>query len=230
MFRQGKCFIADNFNINLAVAQLLNAPHVCCANHELNLEVSRMVRDDVRISTVLDNLRETMVSCSNALRTSAILQNINWLRILVEINTRWSGKFTMIKRFNILRRDLIQVADRDGLVLKVDQSNQFTTKCLIYKRMLKEINDVTQLLQQRGAILGQCRSALDTFAETVRTERDDPESPLYGCRLGNRYIYRTTCIVRNPLIESFVVKIQRKQAEMMTDAERKHVCGKVRII
>ena len=96
--------------------------------------------------------------------------------------------------------------------------------------MLKEINDVTQLLQQRVAILGQCRSALDPLAGTVRTERGDTESLLYGCRLGNRYIYWTTCIVRNPLIESLVVKMQGKQAEMMTDAERQHVCGKVRII
>ena len=159
-----KCSIADNCNVNLVVAELLNVPHVSCANHKLNLEVSRMVRDDFRLPTVLDTVRKTKVSCNNGIRRSDTLRNINNFRISVDKNTLWSGKFTMLKRFNILRSDLIEVADTDRVALKVNRRNKFKTKCLVYEKMFKAINDVTLLLQQRGATLGECRSALDTFA------------------------------------------------------------------
>lgn len=127
-----KCSILDNWNVNLAVGELLSVPHVVCANHRLNLEVSKMIRYDVRQSTVLGTGRETIVSCNNGLRTSAMLRNINNLHVLVDNNTRWSGKFTILKRFNIIHSGLIEVADRNGVILKFDRSSKFKKKCHTY--------------------------------------------------------------------------------------------------
>ena len=215
------CAIGDNCSTNHSIAKLMKLPFVGCNSHKLNLQVEKMVQSDVSLKKVITDVHNTMSACRNGLRTSAMLRKLETLRPVVENSTRWSGKHSMLVRFNIIRESLIQVADLDGVRLKIDRSVLFANRALKYERMLNEINQVTIELQRYGITLAECRNALDILIECVNTEKNNIDSPLYGCRLSSDRIgVHASRVVTDPHFESGVVKIQRKQMHELSDLEK----------
>ncbi len=51
-------------------------------------------------------------------------------------------------------------------------------------------------------------------------KKDSVNSPLYGCRLGSKYIANNSAIVESPIFERSVVKIQKGKAEELTEEEK----------
>jgi len=214
------CQLGDSCPLNKAIAKALEKPHVGCCNHKLSNEVKKMVKDSESTEAIVSGIKSTMRECKKSINNTAMLQRLTDLRPIVPAKTRWSGLCHMLKRFLDIRDELQQVSDTQGLKLSMPQNGAELRKTERLSKQLKEIDFVTQKLQERGAPLERCRLLLDTLLSAVATQKDVFEAPLYLCSLKDHYIKLESTESPDHVFESGVIKIQRGQADDMTDAER----------
>ncbi len=165
------CFIADNARTSIRLARICNKPHVGCNSHKLNLEVNSMVSSHLDLKRTIDCVRDTMKSAKVKLKNAAILRNITELVPITDKDTRWSGMYRVLSRFDRLRDYLLEASDEQGCELSFNSSNVFAAKNRRYARMLGEINQVTLSLQKEGHSLADCRDDLDALLEAINEEK-----------------------------------------------------------
>jgi len=221
------CQTCDNAPVNKKIAKLLQIPHVTCKSHALNLEVNYMTRLNHQLKTALNSVHETMLSCKQKLKNSALLRNLTDLKPIIHNQTRWSGKFYMMQRFLRIRTELIEISNDDRSDIVVNSSNGFRAKCEKFSSWLNHINNVTLFLQKRLLTLEKCRGVLDILIDDVERYGNQRGSPLEGCTLGVKYIACDSDITSDPDFENGVVKIQRNMVHTMTPEEHA-ACEKLR--
>lgn len=86
--------------------------------------------------------------------------------------------------------------------------------------MLKEINNVILELQTKGLTQSQCRSPLNILIQSVEEEKDNEDSPFFGCQLGTDKISAHSNLVKNAVFEAAVLKIQQDKAVELPDIEK----------
>ncbi|KAI0560856.1 Ribonuclease H-like protein [Gracilaria domingensis] len=220
------CLIADNCSTNKKTASILEKRFVGCNSHKLNLEVNHMEDRHSQLEQTIDSVHGTMKDAKK-LRNAALLRNLTDLSPIMHNAIRWSGKLHMLKRFIRIREDLLDVHNSSEGDLVIDASVQLATRGQKCSKMLAEIDIVTKSLQTRGHTLAQCRDDLDILLETVMEQRNIRSSPLYQCKLENKYIAPDAAIVLDPIFESSVVKIQRGlQTELTEDKKESVQCLK----
>lgn len=222
------CTIGDNCAVNKRISRLLQVPHVGCMSHKLNLEVKAMVKRHHLLRSTIDSVQQTMSDCKRRLRNRAILRNLTRFTPVLMNETRWSGIYTMLKRYNHIRDDLLKVVDTEGATVTMDVSSGFSRQTKRFADMLAEINTVTLELQKYGASLSDCRYAVDTLSEVVTSGRNDEHSLFYGCKLGNSYIQEKSHIATDDTFETGVVKVQRGDISAMTP-EEKEACSRLKL-
>ncbi len=111
-----------------------------------------------------------------------------------------------------MRNDLIDANEDPECDISMNSST--------YTRMLKEINDITKSLQSREQTLADCRHDLNVLIEAIEDEKQVTTSPFYGCRLGTKFIAANATIVKYPLFESGVVKIQKGKETDLNEGEK----------
>lgn len=94
----------------------------------------------------------------------------------------------MLNRFMKIRSELLEAADATGASVTIDRRKAIKVKVERYVRMLKEIEDVTKILQTDRASLRNCRLYAGTLYETVCENREDEDSIWFRCQLKNEYI------------------------------------------
>ena len=122
----------------------------------------------------------------------------------------------LLKRFNEIRAELIDASEHRDAEFTVNSSEGFGKKCQRYHRMLSEIDVVTKVLQTSGRTLGDCRADLNMLLNAVKEERENPNSHLFGCKLGNHYISEESEFVHSKTFESAVVKLRTNQAHNLS--------------
>eukprot|EP00957_Ditylum_brightwellii_P208308 15356762-Ditylum_brightwellii.AAC.1 len=70
------CQIADTANVNVKVENILRLPHISCKNHNLNLEVNYMCKNNNELQNTIDSVHETMTQCKQRLTNAALLRSI----------------------------------------------------------------------------------------------------------------------------------------------------------
>ncbi len=89
-----------------------------------------------------------------------MLRNLTHLTPVLHNATRWSSKFHMLKRFNEIRDELLQVADTEEATVPIDRSTAFKRNAEKFCKMLREINSITLLLQIGNETLADVVCAL----------------------------------------------------------------------
>ena len=214
------CQIANNCSTNKKIAHLMGKPHVRCMNHKLSLEVNRMVDHHQDMHNVIATTHETMKAVTQSLKNSALLRNASDLKPIMHNKMQWSGKYNMLKHFDDIRDELIEVSNMSESDLPINSSVQFANKGRKYARQLQEIDQVTKYLQCHGLTLGDGRVALDMLINCVASDKLLSGKPLYQCRLGVYYIAPDAAIVTDPHFEAGVIKIQQKRFMSLTDSEK----------
>eukprot|EP00171_Calliarthron_tuberculosum_P023317 IDg23317t1 len=220
--------ISDNTSTNKRVSALSGIPMVGCCSHKLNLEVKEMIRHHADLSRTIDAVHDTMKAAKSKLKNAAVLRNLTDLRPIMNNVTRWSSTFEMLRRFGRIHDELIVASQNEESDIPIDCSVQFANKTVKYCSMLKEINHVTKRLQTRAYTLASCRADLDTLIEVVSQAKNNPMSPFYGCRLGEKYISNTSSIVADKYFEMGVVKIQMGKSIELTGREKSTAFAKKR--
>ena len=143
--------------------------------------------------------------------------------------TRWSGKLYMMERFLKIRDELITVAEDENSDLQMNRTVPFRNKVVRYCEYMRQINFSTKYMQTRKLPLAQCRESLNMLIQDVEEGRNDRNSVMYRCPLGKIYISEDAELLRDPLFESGVCKIQNGTTELMTAGE-KEACESLLVI
>lgn len=101
----------DSEQVNPATAAELGVFDVGCTSHKLNLAVEQMVNENASMASVIDSIRKSMSECKLSTKSMSMLRNVNLLSPVLFNETRWSGKFEMLKRFLEIRNGLISIAE-----------------------------------------------------------------------------------------------------------------------
>ena len=82
------CQVADSISSNIKTAKLLGIPHLDCSNHTLNLEVKNMMKSDIGLSKMCDQIHDLMVSIKGSLKKCALLRAVTHLHTKIKNVTR----------------------------------------------------------------------------------------------------------------------------------------------
>ena len=116
------------------------------------------------------------------------LRNLTDLSPITPNETRWTAKYEMVKRFNTIRDELIDVADDEDCDLEIDTSLQFKRIALRCEKQLGQMNAVTTELQKEHLSLSECRLAIDSLSECVKNDRDILGNPFYRTKFTGCYV------------------------------------------
>jgi len=129
----------------------------------------------------------------------------------------------MLRQFRLMREDLIEASEHEEANIPIDKTPRMATKSERYERMMKFINFATVSLQKRSLTLAEGRDILDALLESVAEDKSNPASDLWRCKLGSKYIARYAAIMTDQDFENGVVKIQKNQLHLLSDAEKYQV-------
>lgn len=82
------CSIGDNCNTNFRIASRLGVPHVGCMSHKMHSEMRNMINKNVLLSSLVEDISETMRQCRVRLKNRAILHNLSELAPVLPNDTR----------------------------------------------------------------------------------------------------------------------------------------------
>ncbi len=94
--------VADNENLNKAVARKLSVPMIGCASHRLNLAVKSLFSASANGIYLVNKLMAKL----STLKNSAKLRAKTHLRPILSSSTRWSSTFLMVERYFELKQHL----------------------------------------------------------------------------------------------------------------------------
>lgn len=84
-----------------------------------------------------------------------------------------------------IREDLITVAYLEPSTNPLDRGLTFKNRAVNFSVQFSQINVVTVALQKQKATLSECRFFMDELIQAVQESRNDRDSTLYQCQLGD---------------------------------------------
>ena len=84
--------------MNRKISSNTSIPLIECASHKFNLAVELWIESQKDLADALKALRELMVQL-RTVKNSARLRELTHLGAILPNETRWTGKFEMVKRF-----------------------------------------------------------------------------------------------------------------------------------
>jgi hypothetical protein len=224
---------ADNCSVNLAIARAMGIPHVNCTSHLLASEVNLMIKTDATLTGLtktIEAVAETMKAAKNSIKNRAILRNLTSLSPQLDNKTRWSSKATMLHKFVRIREPLIEASEHENASnFPIDVTVQFQRRVEKFSNMMLEINTVTLALQKRLLKLCGCRAALELLTQNIQTNKVNPQSTFYRCKLSSVYIASDSEKLPDVHFLSGVCKIQMNQHGLMSILE-KEACELLKIV
>lgn len=149
--------VGDNCPTNQAIATDLLVPLVGCASHRLNLAVQAYLRNHeatiVQVHAIMTKLR--------APKNRGFLRKYSPLAPLLENDTRWTSKFTMLNRFLEFVEILPSIHGIAGMIPSIDEVD--AVRALV--KICDEFYGYTLLLQDSTLGLHEVRALFDALVE-----------------------------------------------------------------
>ena len=212
-FRNIMFLVSDNTNCMPALARLMHTKFIGCASHKLALYVKLfldipLIDDEERPLHVLNKVKKLMKKLRSCSKAGALRLETS-LKPVINNATRWSSTFCMIARYISIERFLDRT-DRDIIHLLLTAPEHEEVRML--EVHLKQINDVTVLLQGDAITLSTARVLLDGIV-SLNLPGADP----------NQHITANAAIVRFPDFESGIIKLLNDQASELSAEEAEEV-------
>lgn len=223
------CQTVDNAPVNPKIGRHLGIQTVGCSNHRFNLEVELFVQQNC--AQLIDKVRQTMVSVKSSSVVRSMMRNKTPLEPLFYNDTRWYGKYFMLKRWLQLRPFCVEVnaelrnhaiASNRRKSIEIDSTLQFKAEVERFERYFESFNKIHIEMEKNNATLSDCRWPLDGLLQVLEANLPD-HHPMYECELECKYILQGSDIVKCPAFESAVCKIQRGETNLMSAAEIRSV-------
>jgi hypothetical protein len=158
--------VADNTNLNPAIANKLRVPFVGCASHKLNLAIRKFL---IKFEDIIEKVDKVMTKIKNSNTISGQLKEVQKslnkpvLKPTPRNVTRWSSTFAMLTRYErieeVLRNE--RMIHIHHLLLSVREFSD----C---KNLLKTLDDLEYAnteLQKEDCTMAYARTLFDTILE-----------------------------------------------------------------
>ena len=176
-------------SVNLLLAKLLNIPHINCENHLLNNELKMWMKnstlpdDEIDRSgcsfgpgTVCKLIHECMVDLTNN-KNRAILRKETELSPTIGCATRWASAANMMNKYAQIEKEIAKAsADLDADIMMPPNLYSFKKALKTTTGMLKDINNVSVMMQKQLTPLSQCQQLQSVIIESSNQNRDNPAS------------------------------------------------------
>lgn len=203
------CLIGDNCAVNRLFATKAGVPLIGCNSHKFNLAVENWIKDQPNLESGLTAVRDVMRSI-RTLKNSAKLRELTHLGALLPNETRWCGKFQMVKRFLHIENLLKNIETLDKLLPTPAQRRALESAVPHFNNF----ESITVNLQKRGMPISKVRFVFDQICED------------YPCMKSHLSIDAE--IVHDKAFERAIVKILDNRESQLT-SEEKSAVGKLRI-
>lgn len=158
--------VADNTNLNPAIANLLRVPFIGCASHKLNLAVRKFLLsyEDIieKVDKVMSKIKNSN-TISGQLKEAQKALNKPALKPVTRNVTRWSSTFAMLTRY-----DRIEEVLRDERMIHIHHLLLTVRELSTCKTLLKSLDDleyVNKELQKEECNLAYARTLFDNLLE-----------------------------------------------------------------
>ena len=81
--------MADNAAVNVCAAKKLIIPHVYWISHTLNLQINRLVKEDLQLRYVLEKVEQTVSYFRMKPTNRAALRNLTFINQITYSKERW---------------------------------------------------------------------------------------------------------------------------------------------
>ncbi|OQR85775.1 hypothetical protein ACHHYP_11401 [Achlya hypogyna] len=191
--------IGDNCSVNQSMARLLGVPLLGCASHKFALAV----KDWIENQTSLDGALDVMVKVST-IKLSASLRNLTNLCAVKANETRWTSRFTILKRYFRIKGELEKI-DEIVHLLPTASDNKVLR---LAEPHFQQFFAVTVGLQKATHNILHSREDFDLIIQ---------DYPCMGSRLGVN-----SPLTFGPVFEAAVIKILKgKEVEMTPEEQAK---------
>lgn len=165
------------------------------------MAVERWILTQKGLSDALNTLRKLMAQL-RTVKNSAKLRELSHVGALLPNETRWNGKFHMVKRFFKIEEHLRSIISLDSYLLNAQERRSLQSALPHFQNF----ESVTVNLQKKGLSFADARYLLDQICE-------DYPSMSY-------YLEAESSIVNDKIFESAVVKISNRNEAGLTREER----------
>lgn len=194
-------FISDNCAVNQRLSCIASVPLIGCSAHKFNLAVEAWCVESTGLVDALKCIRELM-SKLRTLKSAAKLRELTHLGAILPNETRWTGKYQMVKRFFRLETAVSQIEDLDSF-LPTPSQRRVLDRALHH---LEKFASISHNIQEKGLLLNKARFVFDSIVADYPSMR--------------RYLAKDAAIVQDHQFESAVVKLLNGKEEDLTDLER----------
>lgn len=204
--------IGDNCSVNKKLSSLVDIPLIGCASHKLNLAIEQWIGREKGLSDSLQVVHNLMVKL-RTIKNAAKLRELTHLGATGPIETRWSGKFEMLRRYFRIEEHIKALEDFDGDVPSRSQIRILQEAMTHFSRF----QSITVNLQADEITLSQVRFYFESICE------DYPDMLTH--------LSPTANIVQSPIFEQGLCKILDGREQSLSPTEKqavKHLrCGTV---
>ena len=189
-FENVVCNCWDNAEVNMAIANLCNLPHLGCNSHRLNLAVKEFTKTS---SNLLEKVNNLMIKL-RGLKLSGKLRKLTDLRPVYRNDTRWLSVYEMLDRYCKLRPFLVDSSfAREQVVMDYLPTAREHADLLALLEPTMKLESVTLALQRDNITIADVNCLFQKVtSEFPRTKKYlDPMAP----------------IVHSPVLKSAVCKL-----------------------
>eukprot|EP00171_Calliarthron_tuberculosum_P022099 IDg22099t1 len=195
-------FVSDNCSVNQHLSSLAGVPLIGCVAHKFNLAVEAWCEAVDGLSDALKCLRELMAKL-RTLKNAAKLRELSHLGAILPNETRWTGKYQMVKRFFRIEQCVAQIEELDAYLPSPAKRRVLERALLHFRRFAS----ISMNIQQKGLLLHRARFVMDNVMEDYPTM--------------SKYLAPDASIVKNKVFESAIVKLLcGKERDLSTSEKR----------
>ena len=182
-----------------------------------------MIKNDVALSKVIDQVHETMLSIKSKPTNSALLRNITDLKPAAHNETHWSGKHDMCARCVHPFGSIESASTDDDSTIDFQPQVAGLANSKKVTAMLNELNAVTKFPQTDNLSLDLGCTALDKFDKQVHRNSGNGEHALCNCKFKLNKAHLNLPLTPDIDFESGVIKLQAGRHDELTQ-EQENAC------
>lgn len=184
--------VGDNCSTMKKLSDTLNCQFIGCHSHRLNLAVNDYIKENNLRDNVIQKVNEIMTTLKSAKLRGRLSQMTEMAPITHNV-TRWSSKFTMLKRWFLIK-DVVQIIQTENPSKKLSLSADETDSASILFTDMEVINSVTVEMQRNDITLRECRKLLASLIQKY---------PIMS-----EHISDSAKIIKHPIFERAIFKVQ----------------------
>lgn len=213
--------LGDSTEVNRRLAKDMGIPHLPCHNHEFNLDIGEMKKDENSyLSKHIQEVRAIVAKVKGSIREVAILRRFTDLKPHLKNTCKWTGDYSTVNRFGELYPDLKAAAMEDDSRIAFDTTVKFKMTNDRVRKQLEGMSVIHGNLQKQGLRRDSGQQMMNAIHHEIDKHRGDRGHVWFQCPLQDKHSKLGNKHETDHDFCSGVIKIQEGHEAFLTDAEK----------